>query len=173
MARQLSILNANPQLLPGPSLLHGLLNAESNALAIDFERQDGVREQVSSRELHARSDALAARLLAHRNTPKAHRSTRFIVPLYIPQSPDLYISQLAVLKAGGAYCPIALDVPAERLRFILHDVEADILLTTSDVSSQLPPLDMVKAIAVDTLESYDLLPTSHIHIEPSQAAYIM
>ncbi|KAK3651323.1 hypothetical protein LTR56_005780 [Elasticomyces elasticus] len=166
----LSILNPNPQSLPGPTLLHDLIaqSAQEDSLAIDFERYDGVREQLTYTDLHNRSNALSSRLIAQRKT-----TARFIVPLYIPQSADLYIAQLAVLKAGGAFCPITLDVPEERLRFILDDISATLILTTSELSQQLPMLDTVEQILVDSIDHDGLPSPSDILIQPSQAAYIM
>ncbi|KAK5701155.1 NRPS protein [Elasticomyces elasticus] len=171
----LSILNPNPQSLPGPTLLHDLIaqSAQEDSLAIDFERYDGVREQLTYADLHNRSNALSSRLVAQRKATATQATTRFIVPLYIPQSPDLYIAQLAVLKAGGAFCPITLDVPEERLHFILDDISATLILTTSELSQQLPMLDMVERILVDSIAQDGLPSLSDILIQPSQAAYIM
>ncbi|KAK4956834.1 NRPS protein [Elasticomyces elasticus] len=171
----LSILNPNPQSLPGPTLLHDLIaqSAQEDSLAIDFERYDGVRERLTYTELHERSNALSSRLMAQRKATATQTTTRFIVPLYIPQSPDLYIAQLAVLKAGGAFCPITLDVPEERLRFILDDISATLILTTSELSQQLPMLDTVEQILVDSIDHDGLPSPSDISIQSSQAAYIM
>lgn len=173
MAR-LSILNPDPQVLSGPELLHELLadHANSNAIAIDYESSDGHRQQVSYAELHARSDALAFRITGFR------QSSRFIVPLYIPQSPELYIAELAVLKAGAAFCPVALDMPDDRLRFILTDVDATILLTTTSVNTRLPSLDGVEILKIDDTVSHDLPPSADVSIYNSvpsrnDAAYIM
>ena len=175
MAKRLSLLNPDPQLLPGPSLLHNLLSDhyDDDAIAIDFEGSDGRRQKLSYAELHRQSQALAVRLKDHDNRPEASANARFIVPLYIPQSPELCVAQLAVLKAGGAFCPIVLDVPEDRLRFILRDVDASILLTTSAVSHQLPSLDQVEVLPVDDIVSDDISHPIDVQLDPSDAAYIM
>ncbi|KAK5697898.1 NRPS protein [Elasticomyces elasticus] len=171
----LSILNPNPQSLPGPTLLHDLIaqSAQEDSLAIDFERYDGVREQLTYADLHNRSNALSSWLMAQRKATATQATARFIVPLYIPQSADLYTAQLAVLKAGGAFCPITLDVPEERLRFILEDISATLILTTSELSQQLPMLDTVEQVLVDSIDHDGFTSPSDILIQPSQAAYIM
>ncbi|KAK4902807.1 hypothetical protein LTR27_000746 [Elasticomyces elasticus] len=171
----LSILNPNPQSLPGPTLLHDLIaqSAQEDSLAIDFERYDGVREQLTYADLHNRSNALSSRLMAQRKATATQATACFIIPLYIPQSADLYIAQLAVLKAGGAFCPITLDVPEERLRFILDDTSATLILTTSELSQQLPMLDTVEQVLVDSIDHDGFTSPSDILIQPSQAAYIM
>jgi amino acid adenylation domain-containing protein len=93
----------------------------------------------------------------------------------VPQCLDLYISQLATLKAGGAFCPIVLDAPEERLRFILKDINASILLTTAAHKSQLPHLEGVRILAVDEQDSSSSNEHNepNVTISPQDAAYIM
>jgi ferricrocin synthase len=175
MSTPLSILNPQPVLQEGPSLLHDLVAKQSlnNAVAIDFTGQDGHRRTVSYQELHDRADKLAARLRSARRAPPNHQSRRFIVPLLIPQSPELYIAQLGILKAGAAFCPLPLDVPEQRLLFILKDVEAEVLLTTPELRETLPDLDGLSILIIgeDVLE--DAVVSSLVDGSPSQAAYIM
>ncbi|KAF2764184.1 peptide synthetase [Teratosphaeria nubilosa] len=170
-----SILNPTPKRLPGCSLLHDLVSNSlpTAAVALEHTSGDGSCERLTYDQLHQRSDALATALLRLRHSKSTPSDRRFFVPVFIPQSLELYISQLAILKAGGAFCPIPLDVPAERLRFILQDVEATILLTVSGQSQTLPVLENVEAVEVDRqlLESVDGRPK--MAIEPSDAAYIM
>ena len=176
MAKQLAILNAEPVFLPGPKLLHELVAQGQPAAAVAIEHcsHDGTIEGLSYADLDLRSTALAHEILSARHTSTLYNNgERFIVPVYASQSLELYICQLAILKAGGAFCPVALDVPEERLRFILQDVEATVLLTTSDLRSRLPDLDgMAVVVADSTGHSRD----SHVPlplVQPTQAAYIM
>ncbi|KAK9415264.1 putative Amino acid adenylation domain-containing protein [Seiridium unicorne] len=130
----LSILNPTPTKLPGPDLLHNLVTkpANQNVPAIDFLGENGKRSTTSYTELDALSDRLANRISQVLHTQPAGQTTdKLIVPLMIPQSPDLYIALIAVLKAGAAFCPLNLDVPTDRLKFILGDVNAGLVLTTS------------------------------------------
>ena len=52
-----------------------------------------------------------------------------VVGILMHRSPELYISMLAVLKAGAAYVPLDISFPAERLKFILEDSGAKCLLS--------------------------------------------
>ena len=65
-------------------------------------------------------------------TERDCRLNQHIVPILLPQSPTLYISQFAILESGGAFCPIYLDAPKERIKFIVEDVAANIIITTSE-----------------------------------------
>jgi len=148
MDRQLSILNSSPKLLEGPSLLHELIaGPDQPGTAIDHLDPQGNRTPISYCQLHHESDKLAVRLL---RLIKDHPSGRpGIIPLYIAQSPSLYISQLATLKAGAAFCPLSLDIPEDRLRFILQDVSARAIITTSDLQEKLCSMQGLRVLVVD------------------------
>ncbi|BCL80823.1 non-ribosomal peptide synthetase [Ktedonobacteria bacterium brp13] len=71
-----------------------------------------------------------------------------VVGIALPRGLWLHIALLAVLKAGGAYLPLDLSYPAERLRFMLQNSQASILLTGSlqdpevaALTESLPPLE--------------------------------
>ena len=61
-----------------------------------------------------------------------------LVGLCIERSPEMVIAVLAILKAGGAYVPLDISNPQARIAFILEDTQAQILVTQSSLSSQLP-----------------------------------
>ena len=174
MAPQLSILNEFPQHLPGPELLHELIAFESspNEIAIEYTDDEGSCHTLTYGQLDARSDALASRILLARKPEQLRRNARFIIPLYIQQCLELYIAQVAVLKAGGAFCPVALDVPDDRLRFILEDTDASVLITTTDHIDRLPHLQDLEIVLAKDEGGHDG-PYDEPFISPTQAAYIM
>jgi ferricrocin synthase len=175
MADGLSILNPFPKRLSGPELLHQLVGiaSEPDAVAIEYASEDGNCERLSYGELDRRSDGLACHMLQAKAT--LNPGDQFILPCFIPQSLDLYIAQIATLKAGGAFCPIVLDVPEDRLRFILKDVNASVLLTVSELRPRLPDIDGVNIIEVDQalIGNIDSSATFAKDIQPCQAAYVM
>lgn len=132
----LSILNLAPKRLPGPSLLHNLISAVARldgASAIHhFAGAQGVTH-LSYESLHQKSDVLAARITAA-VAGDALAIKQLIVPVLLPQSPELYVALLAILKAGGAFCPLNLDAPPERVRFILKDVSARVVITSQSLT---------------------------------------
>lgn len=125
-----SILNHPPQRLEGPAFLHELVDGQRNPelLAVDGLLSDGTRQKLSYAELHKAADSLAVQIL--NMVPEPSRSHQFVVPLLIPQCPSLYVAMLAILKAGGGFCPLQLDAPPERIKFILEDVGASIVLAS-------------------------------------------
>ncbi|EDN10968.1 predicted protein [Histoplasma mississippiense (nom. inval.)] len=64
-----------------------------------------------------------------------------VIPVLLPQSIELYIAWLSILKAGAAVCPLNLDAPPERIKYIANDVGADIIVTTRSLASRLKHLD--------------------------------
>ncbi|KAK3380922.1 non-ribosomal peptide synthetase, siderophore synthesis [Podospora didyma] len=176
----LSIVNHPATRLPGPSLLHLLVQTSSpdNAPAVEFLALDGTRVSLSYSEFHSASDALAAKISALAGAQTSPQP--FIVPVLIPQSLELYVTLLAILKAGGAFCALNLDVPFERAKFILNDVSASIVITTSELASKLPSgEDSRGLLIVDNAKSLLELPdtsAASVHCKqplPTDLAYVM
>ncbi len=80
-------------------------------------------DRLTYAELNERANRLAATLRAS----GIGRET--IVGILAERSVDLLVAVLAVWKAGGAYVPLDPDYPADRLRFMLEDSGAKVLLT--------------------------------------------
>ena len=134
----MSILNNPPKLLPGPGLLHELMSWQSgNSPALEFlgpEENHPHAEKLwkaSYSQLKCYVDSLARQL--HRvlaSSPEGDYlgGKQPIIPVLLPQSPGLYISQLAALQIGAAFCPINGDAPKERVKFICGDVDAKVVI---------------------------------------------
>ncbi|MEM9243094.1 MAG: condensation domain-containing protein, partial [Pseudomonadota bacterium] len=52
-----------------------------------------------------------------------------LIALYLDKSLEMVIAILGILKAGGAYVPMDPSYPDERIRFMLADTQARLLLT--------------------------------------------
>ena len=61
-----------------------------------------------------------------------------VVPVFLERSPDLLISLLAVMKAGGAYLPLVPGLPIRRLAAMIEASHAAVLITNSNLVSGLP-----------------------------------
>ncbi|MCZ8519471.1 MULTISPECIES: non-ribosomal peptide synthase/polyketide synthase [Paenibacillus] len=80
-------------------------------------------ERLSYAELNRRANALAHTLREHGIGPGK------LTALLLERSADTVAAMLAVLKAGGAYVPVDPSYPAERIRFMLEDSRAAVLMT--------------------------------------------
>ncbi|CUS14787.1 unnamed protein product [Tuber aestivum] len=169
---ELSVLNPHPQKLVGPRLLHELISpAHCGHRALDFMYADGeARKYHSYEQLDTLSTQFALRLLDY----LPHDGTGHAIPVLLPQSPELYIALIGILKAGAAFVPLNLDAPAERIRFVSGDVRASVVVTESSFSNIFtwegcPPTvlaDRNTTTAPDELR----LPSD---IDPSGPAYVM
>lgn len=75
------------------------------------------------------------------------------VGIYMERSVDLVVAMLGCLKAGAAYLPIDLSYPVERVRFMLADAAARVLLTGRAAFQGLGLDDCVDtAIAMDGMD---------------------
>ena len=146
---QLSILNPQPVRLAGPSLLHQLVNTSppDHKLALEHRYADGTISRREYRELHQAADTLAA-VISEKLSNKEPQD-QLVIPVIIPQCPQLYISLLAILKAGGAFCPINLDAPRDRIGFILGDVKARLILTSAELAPSVSGFDDVEVLIVE------------------------
>ncbi|KAG5919454.1 NRPS protein [Claviceps africana] len=169
----LSIYNPEPQQLAGPQLLHHLIAPSADATAIEY-LIGNKRTSYSYRYLHDASGKLARIINSLHDEMGIDRDADVVVPILMPQCPHLYISLLAVLKSGAAFCPMHLDAPPERLRFILKDVSAKIVLVTRPVANQIPSDCAAQVVIVDD----DRPETGIFHEQvasptPDSLAYVM
>jgi amino acid adenylation domain-containing protein/non-ribosomal peptide synthase protein (TIGR01720 family) len=82
--------------------------------------------QLTYAELDARANRLAHALRRRGVGPDAR------VGVLLERGAELIVSILAILKAGGCYVPLDPGYPAERLRLMLADCAARVLVTTAE-----------------------------------------
>ncbi|MEV7939326.1 amino acid adenylation domain-containing protein [Kitasatospora sp. NPDC088264] len=124
---------------------------------------------LSYAELDERANRLAHYLVEHgvaRGVP---------VVLSMERDPLLLVAMLGVLKAGGVYVPLAPDLPAERVRLVVEDTGAPVLLTTSATAGGLPasgtPVVELDRAWPEIARRPETEPD--IRVEPDDLAYIV
>ena len=142
---------------PREGCIHQLFEAEArrspDARAVIFEGTS-----ITYAELNARANRIARRLVGLGVRPGT------IVGLAVPRSADMVASALAVLKAGGAYLPLDPEYPADRLRFMIEDSEAPVVIASTRADVQGGDLS-VQVLALDEAaerEAIDQLPASDL-----------
>ncbi len=115
---------------PKDKCIHELFEAQvektPDAIAVVFEDQ-----QLTYRELNTRANHLAHHLRKRGVKPET------LVAVCMERSLEMVIGILGVVKAGGAYVPIDPDTPTDRLKFMLQDAQAALILTQEKFSSYL------------------------------------
>ncbi|MEU4892907.1 non-ribosomal peptide synthase/polyketide synthase [Streptomyces sp. NPDC044780] len=113
----------NDTAVPLPEATVAGLFADRVRCAPDATALDGADGPVSYRELDARANRLAHRLVAHGVGPERP------VAVLMDRSVALVVALLAVVKAGGVYVPLDTRAPGDRLRGVLAEAGAEVLLT--------------------------------------------
>ncbi|GHA42127.1 hypothetical protein GCM10010372_47660 [Streptomyces tauricus] len=117
---------------PLPGLTVSALFARQVERAPDAVAVESGDTALSYRELDERSSRLAEGLRRRQVGPET------VVAVALPRSVDLAVALLGVVKAGGACLPVDPALPAERIRSVVSDFSARVLLTdatTADVLS--------------------------------------
>jgi amino acid adenylation domain-containing protein len=95
---------------------------------------------------YAELDRAAGRLARGLRARGVAPETR--VALLLAPSPAMIVALLAVLKAGGAYVPLDTASPSERLRWMLADSGARLVLTQAELADRLPR-DTVEVVVLE------------------------
>jgi amino acid adenylation domain-containing protein len=134
---------------------------------------------VSYGELEAGANRLARHLLALGVAAEDR------IAVCLPRSPELDRVLLAVLKSGGVHLPLDPSYPPERMRILLEDAGATVLVSREAEASQLPLdglaggppkqvlLDRdVDAAAISRRSAAQLTP-AEVEVDPRGLAYII
>ncbi len=113
---------------PSGQTIHGLFGAQVEKTPdahclIDAGGPPAQPERLTYGQVHRRAEHLAGVMREKGILPGG------IVAIKTPPCGEMVIGILAILKTGNAYLPIAPDYPEERIRFILADSNASLMLT--------------------------------------------
>ncbi|KPM39846.1 Nonribosomal peptide synthetase 2 [Neonectria ditissima] len=170
-----------------PALLHRwfeLRAAETpHRVALDYlvDFDDGKRIQYTYQQVENAANALAAKLVSTCAHSTSQRSIKTVAVLMGP-CPELYISYLAVLKAGMAFCPIPVDAPAERKEALIADLNPTALLSAASTqsgsvspswSSTVTVISVTPYLAACDTKSEGPTVSSSLSITETDVAYIL
>lgn len=89
------------------------------------------KDELTYHELNERSNQLAHYLIRLNPGPEK------LIGIFLPRSTEIIVAMLATLKAGAAYIPLDPDYPSERIRFILDNARASMVLTHAVLAERL------------------------------------
>ena len=118
----------------------------------------------------ARANRLARRLRAAGVGPET------MVGVHVPRSPDLVVSLLAVLKAGGVYVPLDPDYPADRLAYVLEDSRAAVVVARGALPEATHGFGGTVVSLDSDADAIESEPADRLHdvaVDPSSAAYVI
>ncbi|NML39910.1 non-ribosomal peptide synthase/polyketide synthase [Chitinophaga sp. G-6-1-13] len=125
---------------------------EKTAVSIIRERADMMPDATA---IIFEGTELTYRMLEERSNQVAHYlqslgvKKDMPVPICIERSPEMVVGILGILKAGGAYVPVDTAYPAERIAFLLEDVEATVVLSSLLLKEKITAITNARVIALD------------------------
>ena len=119
--------SCSPELRPIIDKFNKQVEESPDLIAVD----DGIK-RLNYHELNLRANRIATYL-----SSKCEVTKDSIVAICMPRSIDQIIAVLGVWKAGGAYQPISIDCPLDRIRFLLSDANSKAIITTNDITNKL------------------------------------
>jgi len=98
-----------------------------------------------------------------------------LVAILMERSAEMIVSQLAVMKAGGAFVPLEPSYPQDRLAFMVDDTAASVILTTAAMRQHVPQTQ-ARVACVDEIAGASApgsIAISAEPINPERLAYLI
>lgn len=123
------------------------------------------KRHISYQLLAASALGLRGRLIQAGVTPGSR------VALCAPSVPEMVAAQIAILMAGASCVPLDPDYPADRLKYMLEDSKATVILTTADLAPRLP--DAFKTILLTPIAESLIMPAlAEVHVPADMASHV-
>lgn len=135
-----------------------------NAIAIHYKDSE-----MTYQELDNKANRLANYLI------KMNVGPEVLVGIFLDKSPNVIVSILAIMKAGGAYLPLDPSLPKKRQSYIMEDSKVQVVITESSLLNSLPEVN-AKIISIDLIKSELALQSDEKHKYASslnQLAYVI
>ncbi|RMF31059.1 MAG: non-ribosomal peptide synthetase, partial [Bacteroidetes bacterium] len=153
---------------PHSSTLHGwferIVERRSDLVALRWKGQS-----LSFGELKRRADCLARFLIAQ------GIQTEDLVAFHLERSFDMIAAIFGILEAGGAYVPIDVGYPPERVRFMLEDSGAKVVFTQRSLQENLKGTE-ARIVCLDEVwpeieATHGGAPAPEVEVHPQNLAY--
>lgn len=134
---------------------------QPDKIAITFEGKT-----ISYKMLNEKSNQVARFLIEH------DVGSNEIVGIMIDRSIEMIIGIMGILKAGAAYMPLSVDYPKERIRYMVENSSAKLLLTQEEFIDSLGFHEIGININHENILKFD---TSNLEkeINPDNLAYVI
>jgi amino acid adenylation domain-containing protein len=155
------------ELAPPPAgTIHALLRRQVQATPDAVALIEPGRK-TSFADLDRAAEAIATRLA----TLQVGRGGR--VAICLARSVEMVMAMLGVLKAGAAFVPLDPSYPTERLRYVLEDSRATVLIITPEQAQRLAPVKALVLPIASAMEGAGVEVRQEPELHPLDGAYIM
>uniref|UniRef100_UPI00227EB243 AMP-binding protein n=2 Tax=Enterobacterales TaxID=91347 RepID=UPI00227EB243 len=122
-----------------PALPRETLSARFEAIALRYPDKIALEFEglyVSYRELNGMANSLAREItLRYQALTGGAPQADTLIALYSEKSLEMVVALLAVLKTGAAYVPLSCNYPQARIRHILEETRAPVLIAGESLQS--------------------------------------
>ncbi|KAL4722245.1 NRPS [Fusarium chlamydosporum] len=168
-AQQLACWNeAEPEFLN--QCVHQVFERNSHRLPDDAQAIEAWDGSLTYHEVDTVASQLAHHLVSLGVAPETY------IPLCFEKSVWTPVAMLAVLKAGAAFVPVDPSHPPERINFLIHSIDAKVILCSSSAIHKFASMDISAfAISHETMSTLSILPavSPSIQVQPHHAAYVI
>ena len=165
------VLQWNQQYLPlVDQCVHDIIRHQSQSLLPTTPAVCSWDGNLTYMELMSLARELATRLASSGVGPESY------VPICFEKSLWAVVAMLGVLLAGGAFVPLESTHPESRIKFILDDVKARVVLTSSKHMEKFASFTEVTTLIVDgsLAGQVDTVPENAVSVSnPENAAYLI
>jgi amino acid adenylation domain-containing protein/non-ribosomal peptide synthase protein (TIGR01720 family) len=147
--------------------IHEMIEEQALRQPLSTQAVEGWDASFTYQELNTLSNRLASRLQEQGVGPEVY------VPLCFEKSAWAVLAQLSVMKAGGAFVSLDPSHPEDRLRSLIDDVGAHLVLSSANQYDKISRISKATIIVDrDTVNNLPHRPIS-ASAKPSNAAYII
>jgi amino acid adenylation domain-containing protein/thioester reductase-like protein len=122
--------NPPPRQYPSGKTVHAMIEEQAlirpHKKAVIFSGRG-----ITYRQLNRKANQLARKLRSFGIGPEQ------VAGLWADRCLEVIVAQLAILKAGGAFMPVDARYPLDRVKFMLEDSKAPVILTQSHLADKL------------------------------------
>lgn len=172
---------AYPQPFPDGSIAHQVVKAAKLNLSAPAvrgpQRPDGSHREITYAQLLANAYSVA-RHLEESDDFKPQRDA--FVAVLLPRDIEFITAVLGVFFSGAAYLPLSSALPKDRIRFMIGDSEARILLTDAKGEALTESWFFYRTLLISDIQRVDepamaeaCVPLLHLNVSPSDLAYMI
>ncbi|MFB8103538.1 amino acid adenylation domain-containing protein [Streptomyces sp. NPDC056007] len=159
---------ADAPLTPVHELVGEVAAAHPSSVAVTMPLPGGGARRLTYGELKRRAAEGAARLRTLGVTAGS------VVVVCLDKSPELIVTLLAVLKAGGAYLPLRPDQPADRIAHLVRATGAGLVIVSGEPARQGTAALPVITLTLDALRATEPHPDGpRREVDPDSTAYVI
>lgn len=125
-------------------------------------------ESITYRELNARANGLAERLIERGAKPGQY------IGLALSRSIDMYVAVIAIIKTGAAYLPLDPKYPQDRLRSMIDDAQPVVVITNSELRGSIPvTTERILIVDAGATKALQLETTSTVSVRADDPAIVI